>query len=84
MSADEVADAIAYLASPAAGSTTGTCLAVDGGMAGLRLRAEELTAENHVPGQRCPGAGTALTVTGTRSLLAHRPAPAAGRSQAQD
>jgi NAD(P)-dependent dehydrogenase (short-subunit alcohol dehydrogenase family) len=38
VSADEVADAIAYLASPAAGSTTGTCLAVDGGMAGLRLR----------------------------------------------
>lgn len=38
VTADEVADAIAYLASPAAGSTTGTCLAVDGGMAGLRLR----------------------------------------------
>jgi 2-keto-3-deoxy-L-fuconate dehydrogenase len=38
VSADEVADAIAYLASPSAGSTTGTWLAVDGGMAGLRLR----------------------------------------------
>jgi 2-keto-3-deoxy-L-fuconate dehydrogenase len=38
VSADEVAGAIAYLASPAAGSTTGTWLAVDGGMAGLRLR----------------------------------------------
>ncbi|MDT4922865.1 MAG: 2-keto-3-deoxy-L-fuconate dehydrogenase [Pseudonocardiales bacterium] len=38
VSADEVADAIAYLAAPAAGSTTGTWLAVDGGMAGLRLR----------------------------------------------
>ena len=38
VSADEVAAAIAYLASPAAGSTTGTWLAVDGGMAGLRLR----------------------------------------------
>ncbi|WP_037603683.1 SDR family NAD(P)-dependent oxidoreductase [Streptacidiphilus rugosus] len=36
--ADEVAAAIAYLASPLAGSTTGTALAVDGGMAGLRLR----------------------------------------------
>jgi 2-keto-3-deoxy-L-fuconate dehydrogenase len=38
VSADEVAAAVAYLASPAAGSTTGTSLAVDGGMAGLRLR----------------------------------------------
>jgi 2-keto-3-deoxy-L-fuconate dehydrogenase len=38
VSADEVAAAIAYLASPAAGSVTGTALAVDGGMAGLRLR----------------------------------------------
>jgi NAD(P)-dependent dehydrogenase (short-subunit alcohol dehydrogenase family) len=38
VSADEVAGAIAYLASPASGSTTGTSLAVDGGMSGLRLR----------------------------------------------
>jgi len=38
VSADEVAAAIAYLASPLAGATTGTALAVDGGMAGLRLR----------------------------------------------
>ncbi|MBO0829629.1 MAG: SDR family oxidoreductase [Streptosporangiales bacterium] len=38
VSAAEVAGAIAYLADPAAGSTTGTWLAVDGGMAGLRLR----------------------------------------------
>jgi NAD(P)-dependent dehydrogenase (short-subunit alcohol dehydrogenase family) len=38
VSADEVADAIAYLASPASGSTTGTWLAVDGGMDRLRLR----------------------------------------------
>ncbi|MBD7957716.1 SDR family oxidoreductase [Microbacterium sp. Sa4CUA7] len=36
--ADEIADAVAYLASPRAGSTTGTILEVDGGMAGLRLR----------------------------------------------
>jgi NAD(P)-dependent dehydrogenase (short-subunit alcohol dehydrogenase family) len=34
----EVADAIAYLASPASGSTTGVALAVDGGMQNLRLR----------------------------------------------
>jgi 2-keto-3-deoxy-L-fuconate dehydrogenase len=38
VSAREVAEAIAYLASPAAASTTGTSLAVDGGMQGLRLR----------------------------------------------
>jgi 2-keto-3-deoxy-L-fuconate dehydrogenase len=35
--AAEVAAAIAYLAGPQAGATTGTALAVDGGMAGLRL-----------------------------------------------
>ncbi|MEV6038592.1 SDR family oxidoreductase [Nonomuraea sp. NPDC052116] len=39
VSAEEVAAAIAYLASPEAGATTGTALAVDGGMQGLRLRA---------------------------------------------
>ncbi|WP_328889884.1 SDR family NAD(P)-dependent oxidoreductase [Streptomyces sp. NBC_00316] len=38
VSADEVAAAIVYLASPAAASVTGTALAVDGGMQGLRLR----------------------------------------------
>jgi 2-keto-3-deoxy-L-fuconate dehydrogenase len=38
VSAAEVAAAICYLASPAAGAVTGTALAVDGGMAGLRLR----------------------------------------------
>lgn len=38
VTADEVARAALYLASPLAGSTTGTELAVDGGMAGLRLR----------------------------------------------
>jgi 2-keto-3-deoxy-L-fuconate dehydrogenase len=38
VSAEEVAAAIAYLASPLAGATTGTALAVDGGMQGLRLR----------------------------------------------
>jgi NAD(P)-dependent dehydrogenase (short-subunit alcohol dehydrogenase family) len=39
VTADEVAHAIVHLAGPAAGSTTGTSLAVDGGMQGLRLRA---------------------------------------------
>ncbi|MBO0850366.1 MAG: SDR family oxidoreductase [Pseudonocardia sp.] len=38
VSAEEVAAAIAYLAGPAAASTTGTALAVDGGMQGLRPR----------------------------------------------
>jgi 2-keto-3-deoxy-L-fuconate dehydrogenase len=37
---NEVARTIAFLASPLQGSTTGTTLAVDGGMQGLRLRAE--------------------------------------------
>lgn len=36
--AHEVAGAIAHLASPLSGATTGTALAVDGGMQGLRLR----------------------------------------------
>ncbi|GIF65572.1 oxidoreductase [Asanoa ishikariensis] len=38
VSADEVAAAIGYLASPLASATTGTVLDVDGGMHGLRLR----------------------------------------------
>jgi 2-keto-3-deoxy-L-fuconate dehydrogenase len=38
VTAQEVAAAILYLAGPDAGATTGTSLAVDGGMAGLRLR----------------------------------------------
>ena len=37
VSAREVANAIAYLASPMSSSTTGTVVAVDGGMSGLRL-----------------------------------------------
>ena len=37
VSADEVAHAIAYLGSPLSGSTTGTALGVDGGLATLRL-----------------------------------------------
>ncbi|MFJ6393298.1 SDR family NAD(P)-dependent oxidoreductase [Streptomyces sp. NPDC091972] len=38
VTAEEVAAAIAHLASPLCASTTGTDLAVDGGMQGLRLR----------------------------------------------
>ncbi|QGZ52471.1 SDR family oxidoreductase [Streptomyces sp. QHH-9511] len=38
VTADEVAAAIVYLAGPAAASVTGTALAVDGGMQGLRVR----------------------------------------------
>ncbi|MEV6227974.1 SDR family oxidoreductase [Saccharopolyspora shandongensis] len=41
VSAQEVAAAVCYLASPFAGATTGTALAVDGGMQGLRLRPAE-------------------------------------------
>jgi NAD(P)-dependent dehydrogenase (short-subunit alcohol dehydrogenase family) len=37
---EEVADAVTYLASPRSGSTTGTSIAVDGGMQELRLRPE--------------------------------------------
>jgi 2-keto-3-deoxy-L-fuconate dehydrogenase len=38
VTADEVAAAIGYLAAPSSGSTTGTWLAVDGGMDRVRLR----------------------------------------------
>jgi 2-keto-3-deoxy-L-fuconate dehydrogenase len=48
VTADEVAAAIAYLASPAAGSTTGTDLAVDGGMSGLRIRPRSRAAASRL------------------------------------
>lgn len=38
VTAQEVGEAIAYLATPASSATTGTVLAVDGGMHGLRVR----------------------------------------------
>ncbi|MET0450151.1 MAG: SDR family oxidoreductase, partial [Aeromicrobium sp.] len=37
VTADEIAQSIAYLASPLAGSTTGTLLTVDGGMGSIRV-----------------------------------------------
>jgi 2-keto-3-deoxy-L-fuconate dehydrogenase len=37
VSAEEVADAVCFLAGPRSGATTGSALAVDGGMYGLRL-----------------------------------------------
>ncbi len=40
VTAEEVAEAICYLASPLSASVTGTALQVDGGMSGLRLRPE--------------------------------------------
>ena len=53
VSADEVAAAIAYLAAPASASTTGTVLAVDGGMQGLRLRpGVSVRVESWVSGHR--------------------------------
>lgn len=42
--AEEVAHAVLYLASPRSGSTSGTCLCVDGGMQDLRLRPEPTAA----------------------------------------
>ncbi|WP_373297065.1 SDR family oxidoreductase [Streptomyces brasiliensis] len=38
VAAPEVASAVAYLASPLSGSTTGTALDVDGGVTHLRVR----------------------------------------------
>ena len=37
-SPDEIASAVVHLAAPTSSATTGTWIAVDGGMAGLRLR----------------------------------------------
>lgn len=45
VTANEVAATIAYLASPTSSATTGTALAVDGGMDGLRLRPHPSTAD---------------------------------------
>ncbi|MFF1613663.1 SDR family NAD(P)-dependent oxidoreductase [Amycolatopsis sp. NPDC058278] len=45
VTADEVAAAICYLAGPDSGATTGTDLAVDGGMSGLRLRPKPVNEE---------------------------------------
>jgi NAD(P)-dependent dehydrogenase (short-subunit alcohol dehydrogenase family) len=55
VTAEEVASAIAYLASPLAGATTGTALAVDGGTQGTRLRGP---ATQPPPGSEGRPAGT--------------------------
>jgi NAD(P)-dependent dehydrogenase (short-subunit alcohol dehydrogenase family) len=49
VSAEEVAAAIAYLASPLAAATTGAVLAVDGGMQAVRLPRHSTTAERARP-----------------------------------
>lgn len=49
VTADEVAAAICYLASPAAAAVTGTALAVDGGMQGLRPRPADPTTGGTAP-----------------------------------
>jgi NAD(P)-dependent dehydrogenase (short-subunit alcohol dehydrogenase family) len=54
VSADEVANAIAYLASPLSGATVGTVLAVDGGMHGLRLRASPADHDRDSPDSHRP------------------------------
>jgi 2-keto-3-deoxy-L-fuconate dehydrogenase len=52
VTAEEVAAAIAYLAGPLAGATTGTVLAVDGGMQGLRPRSSAQPAQPPGPSAR--------------------------------
>ncbi|WP_040815024.1 SDR family NAD(P)-dependent oxidoreductase [Nocardia concava] len=47
VTAEEVADAVVYLASPRASSTAGTMLEVDGGMHSLRLRPAPAAANAH-------------------------------------
>ena len=53
----EVAAAIAYLASPLAGATTGTSLAIDGGMQGMRMRGPAAAPPNP-PGAQEPAPGS--------------------------
>ena len=49
VTAEEVAEAIAYLASPAAGSATGIALTVDGGLTALRLPAARGREDDREP-----------------------------------
>jgi len=66
VSAEEVAAAIAYLASPDAGSTTGAALAVDGGMSGLRLPPRPAaSAAAREPAERQPAAGSQSDAAGS-------------------
>jgi NAD(P)-dependent dehydrogenase (short-subunit alcohol dehydrogenase family) len=74
VTAAEVAGAIAYLAGPLSGATTGTALAVDGGMQGLRLRP--------VSGRETPGAARPVSgreVPGPVRPVSGREVPGAAR-----
>jgi len=55
VTAEEVAYAVAYLAGPHASSTTGTALAVDGGMSGLRMPAQATVVAESVGQQGVSG-----------------------------
>jgi 2-keto-3-deoxy-L-fuconate dehydrogenase len=47
VTADEVANAVVYLASPLSSSTMGILLSVDGGMAGIRVPITRVAVPSH-------------------------------------
>ena len=70
VTAEEVAAAILHLASPAASATTGTALAVDGGMAGLRMRPGRRWRRRHPEADMSRRDGTRIAATGIGSCTA--------------